>query len=259
MAISFAPAHSTEKSRLYVAIAAALAVEALVFCGGYYLISREPAPLPVKPPAVLMLTAITPVPAAPSAPPTPAHPPVTPPTPPIPHVANALKPAHVSPHAPPHATRPVVTHSVPTPVPPLPQNAADVTAPAAPSAPLTPSPDSQAAAKAEQAAAHQAEATNAAQQASFDGAMRASVQAALQYPDSARMAGMSGKTRIAFDYRNGIVSNIALVTSSGMAVLDRAALAAVRAAHYPTPEAAQRDKTLHERIWVTFTLDNNDE
>ena len=63
--------------------------------------------------------------------------------------------------------------------------------------------------------------------------MRAAIQAALHYPESARMAGMSGRTRVAFRYRDGVVSNVSVVVSSGMGLLDRAAVAAVRD-HYET-------------------------
>jgi periplasmic protein TonB len=84
--------------------------------------------------------------------------------------------------------------------------------------------------------------------------MRAAIQAALHYPESARMAGMAGRARVRFLYRDGGVLDVTLVTSSGSGMLDRAALAAVRDAAYPKPEAAQMGKTLEEQLWVTFNL-----
>jgi periplasmic protein TonB len=93
---------------------------------------------------------------------------------------------------------------------------------------------------------------------SFEDAMRAAIQAALHYPESARMAGMAGRARVGFRYRDGSVSDVTLVTSSGSGLLDRAALAAVRDAAYPKPEAAQMGKTLDESLWVTFNLNTTE-
>lgn len=94
--------------------------------------------------------------------------------------------------------------------------------------------------------------------ASFEGALRAAIQAALNYPESARMSGMAGRTRVAFDYRDGAVSNVRVVGSSGIGLLDRAALAAVRDAVYPKPDAAFAGKTLSEQLWVTFNLNETE-
>lgn len=88
--------------------------------------------------------------------------------------------------------------------------------------------------------------------------MRAAIQAALHYPESARMAGMAGRTRVGFRYRDGSVSDVTLITSSGSGMLDRAALAAVRDAAYPIPEPAQMGRTLDEQLWVTFNLNANE-
>jgi protein TonB len=88
--------------------------------------------------------------------------------------------------------------------------------------------------------------------------LRAAIQAALHYPESARMASISGRTRVAFQYRDGVVSDVRVVVSSGMGLLDRAAVAAVRDAAYPKPEPAFVGKTLSEQLWVTFNLDDHD-
>ena len=94
--------------------------------------------------------------------------------------------------------------------------------------------------------------------ASFEGALRAAIQAALRYPESARMAGMSGRTRVMFQYRDGAVSDVSVAVSSGIGLLDRAAVAAVRDAVYPKPEPALVGKTLSEQLWVTFNLADHD-
>ncbi len=69
------------------------------------------------------------------------------------------------------------------------------------------------------------------------------------------MAGISGRTRVAFQYRDGVVSGATVVVSSGAATLDRAALAAVRDANVPKPESGFAGKTLTEQLWVNFNLD----
>jgi TonB family protein len=50
------------------------------------------------------------------------------------------------------------------------------------------------------------------------------------------MMRQSGTASVAFDYRGGtLVGDAAIVRSSGAAMLDSAALAAVRQARYPPP------------------------
>jgi protein TonB len=68
------------------------------------------------------------------------------------------------------------------------------------------------------------------------------------------MEGMSGRTRVAFTYRDGTVSDVRLVVSSGIGLLDRAALAAVRDAVYPNAPAELAGKVLSKQLWVTFAL-----
>jgi protein TonB len=112
-------------------------------------------------------------------------------------------------------------------------------APQAPAAPATP-------------------AASAGPTPSFEGALRAAIEAALHYPEAARMGGMSGRTRVAFHYRDGAVSDITVVISSGIGMLDRAALAAVRDANCPKPEPAFAGKTLSEQLWVNFNLNDHE-
>jgi periplasmic protein TonB len=239
MATVSAPEVVRERPRLASAAAFALLAEVLLLGGGVVLLTHRSQPAPERPPTLLTLTA--PAPAAapmpqpfakPLNPPKPEAPPVTHPVVPPRHVQHV---AHV---APPKA-EPV---PVPTPAPMLPS----ATPTDAPPAPRQPSPPP--------AAAPAATAPNA----SFEGALRAAIQAALRYPESARMAGMSGRTRVAFQYRDGVVSDVSVVVSSGIGLLDRAALAAVRDAAYPKPEPAFVGKTLSEQLWVTFNLDDHD-
>lgn len=218
-----------ERTRLYPAAAIALVAEVLLLGGAFVLLTHK-APAPVAlPPTTLTL-------AAPPAPTPPAPKPVVP-TPPKPQTPPPVRPVvpvhHVVMHTPPPVPTPapVIPSVAPTEAPPAPRPTP--VPPPPPAAPATASP-------------------------SFEGALRAAIQAALHYPESARMGGMSGRTRVAFEYRDGVVSDVSVVVSSGMGLLDRAAVAAVRDAAYPKPEPAFVGKTLSEQLWVTFNLDDHD-
>lgn len=219
----------------------AILVEAALFGGGYLLLTRKP-PVPVEPPVTVLslVPAPEPVPALMPAPsPSPLKPPpVERPVVPVHHVARTVVP------------RPAVVPAAPAPPAPVTQ-----TAPATPSAAPTDPPP---APRPPPPPASAAPSAPAAPNASFEGALRAAIEAALHYPDSARMAGMTGRTRVAFDYRDGAVSDVKVVVSSGVGLLDRAALAAVHDAVCPKPEPAFTGKTLSEQLWVTFKLDNHE-
>ena len=94
---------------------------------------------------------------------------------------------------------------------------------------------------------------------SFKGAVKAAVQAAMVYPASARMAHVGGKTKVAFNYRDGRVSNLSIVISSGSGMLDAAARRAVEAASYPAPPADFAGKPLQFEVWVRFFLNGSTE
>lgn len=229
------PVHTSapESPRLYPAAALALIAEVLLLGGVFVLLSHKAAVEPPPPPTMLSL-APPEVPKAPE-PPKPAPPtPVTPPRP-VPHVVH-----HETPRPAPPKPAPTPPTPTPTPAPPTP-SATPTEPPAAPPTPPAPPPPPAAAAQADP---------------SFESAMRAAIQAALRYPEAARLGGMQGRARVAFVYRDGTVSDIRLVVSSGIGMLDRAALAAVRDANYPRPAPALAGKTLSEQLWVTFNLND---
>lgn len=236
MATPSAAGFVPERRRFYPAAALALLAEALLLGGGYLMLAHKPAP-PVVPPVTMLSIAPAPEPAPVPAPeplPVPKPQPVARPVTPVHRVTHVARPRPV-PAAPPPTPTPVPEPATPSAAP------TDTRpAPAPPPPPATP-----------------AEAP-AAPNPSFENAMRAAIQAALHYPESARMAGMAGRTRVGFRYRDGSVSDVTLITSSGSGMLDRAALAAVRDAAYPKPEPAQMGKTLEEQLWVTFNLDANE-
>jgi protein TonB len=231
---------------LYAAAVIALFAELAVFGGAWVLLGDKPATPPVrpKPPVTITLApALQPTP-APAVHPAPAPAPRTQPQPqprttpahpavPTRHIARATPPPQA-------ATPPMpAPTAAPAPAAPLPSTTPTEAAPPQPAAPAAP-------------------AVPAGPTPSFEGALRAAIEAALRYPEAARMAGMSGRTRVAFRYRDGVVSDVSVVISSGMGVLDRAALAAVRDANCPKPEPAFAGKTLSEQLWVNFNLNDHE-
>jgi protein TonB len=224
----------------------ALGIEAMLLGGALALLSHKAPPPP--PPVVTTLTlAATPAP-APKAPE---------PAPPKPVPAPAVKPAPVAKpvvHPPPRPPAPVHHMSPPQPAPPPPPVPAPAPAPTPPAtAPNAPATDAPAVPPPPQPPAPPAPAAGAAD-ASFDATLRAAIEAALRYPESARMAGITGRVRVAFTYRDGSVSNVRIVVSSRIGLLDRAALAAVSAAAYPKPAPGLAGQSLSKQLWVTFDL-----
>ena len=62
------------------------------------------------------------------------------------------------------------------------------------------------------------------------------------YPDAARRDGVEGRVVVRFTIDSaGLVTGVALVGSSGSAVLDEAAQALLRGAHLPAPPAPAPD------------------
>ena len=195
------------------AVILALVVEAVLMAAIIYWMSHTPSPMPAAQKAPMKLALVT----LPQ-PPKPASPkPVQPskPQPPKPAMHHIVRQVLPSPPQP----APVVQQAVVVPPPPPP-------APA-----VSASPD---------------------EIALFEGQVREAIQAAVVYPAAARMLGRQGRARVAFDYRDGAITNIALVQGTGFGPLDDAALAAVRSAHYPTPVAKLAHKLLHMVLWVRF-------
>jgi protein TonB len=226
-----------ERTRLVPAAAMALIVEGLLL-GGVFALLTHKSHVPVEPPPTVLTLAA----------PAPELKPIVAPTKPeAPRPVPPVAPVHPAVHVP--LTKPVAVPTprpAPSPAPVLP-SATPTDPPPAPRPPPPPPPPAAAAAPAVTAPTP-----------SFEGALRAAIQAALRYPESARMAGMAGRTRVAFQYRDGSVSDVSVVVSSGIGLLDRAALAAVRDAACLKPEPAFVGKTLSEQLWVTFNLDDHE-
>jgi protein TonB len=186
----------------------------------------DPAPEPPPDP-------VPPEPAPVPPPPTPPEPKSETPPPPgptPPAVARPVAPAHPAPHRP----------SVPPPAAGLPEALPPAAEASPPASPPPPVPTAAAAAPAER----QAEDT-------LRGRIRDAVQAASRCPPAARMMGLGGRAGVGFDYRDGaLVGAPYLMRSTGSALLDAAALAAVRQARYPKPTPEIGERLLRLLIWV---------
>ena len=94
--------------------------------------------------------------------------------------------------------------------------------------------------------------------AGFTGLVQRAVQAAAAYPPVARRMNQQGRVQVRFDYEDGTVSAIAIAEASASAMLDRAALAAVRNAAYPHAPGSVTHRRLTLVVWVDFSLRPDD-
>ena len=95
-------------------------------------------------------------------------------------------------------------------------------------------------------------AASAAPSAEYIAKVRAAVQGAFEYPMAARAQDFKGRARVAFSLDDTHPSSARIVVSSGMNIVDRAALKAVEGASYPpAPEALAHAEQAFE-VWVSF-------
>ncbi len=139
----------------------------------------------------------------------------------------------------PELVLPVVTEPSPAPPPlasPMPQPVALARAAEPAAAPVAAPPP----------------AASAAPSAEYIAKVRAAVQAAFEYPMAARAQDFKGRARVAFNLNDTRPSGARVVVSSGMGIVDRAALKAVEGASYPpAPEALSHAAQSFE-VWVNF-------
>jgi TonB family protein len=64
--------------------------------------------------------------------------------------------------------------------------------------------------------------------------------------------GLHGRVRVSFVLKNTQVSEPRIVASSGMGLIDRAAIQAVQKALYPMASIEWRDKNLVYEIWIEY-------
>lgn len=92
----------------------------------------------------------------------------------------------------------------------------------------------------------------------FDQEVHAAIQSALVYPYAAKMAHLSGRVRVSFAYRAGVVSDIRILQASPYAMFNTAAIQAVQSADYPAPPEKLGDRELQFELWVRFDQEDSD-
>lgn len=226
-----------ERLGLPVSFAAALLLEGLCFLAAVGWLAQHP-PTNVSSGPTMQISLV-------AAPPAPAEAPADPLVAETPPAPEETPPEVIPPPA--EVPPPPAEVAPPEPAPPPPK------APVVRPKPAKTQPQVQrkpAARPAQQQAA--ASTPSAGAMSSFQGQMRRAVESALIYPASARASGQHGRARVTFDYLDGRVSGVSLSQSSGSSVLDQAAIATVRSAHYPPPPPEMSHRTLHLSIFVEF-------
>lgn len=94
--------------------------------------------------------------------------------------------------------------------------------------------------------------------ANYQSQVHAAVQAAVYYPPAAVTMHFSGKALVEFHLQDIHVSGARIITSSGLGMIDNAALQAVQNAQYPTPPESLRGKDQTFRVLVELSLTHND-
>jgi TonB family protein len=82
--------------------------------------------------------------------------------------------------------------------------------------------------------------------------VKAAVQSAFYYPMAAIEMGLHGRVRVGFNLKGTVMSEPRILSSSGLGIIDRAALQAVQKANYPLPNAELRERTLSYEVWIEF-------
>lgn len=231
-----------DRQRWPLAAGAALLLEAAIIGALLWLADHDSAP---PPPAPMQIVLATPKPAPQAVAPRTPKPPEPKPLPkPIPKpdvkppprpLLHKIAPKPVQP-APPLPT----AESPPSPVPDT-RPAMPVIAPRAQAKPLPPA----------------VEAPDVASiKAHFEAELRSAIQAAVHYPQAARLMRLSGKTLISFTFTHGRATAISIARSSGNDSLDQAAMIAVRNAKYPPTPTVLGNTAMRFTLWVMFNISN---
>ena len=227
------PGHGDPAAGLGRALIFALIVEGLLLLALAVEMARTAAAPPSAPPIQITLTA------------PPAPKPATPPKPVVKPMPRPLpKRAEVHRQAPPRpAPKIAAPRPLPVPLPPSPVAAPTPPQPPVPPQAVTPAPPPPA--------------LDPQVKDSYLGRVKAAIQAAVRYPEAARMMGTQGRVEVAFTLRDGAVGQVRILVPGVMAAFTAAALAAVRAAAIPAPPAALAGKRMGLTLWVDFKLDGD--
>lgn len=192
----------------------------------------------------------TPPPAAINAPVTISLVPPTPPKPlppmPKPQVQPKPVPRPVPRPLPRPVPHPVAEQQEKLPVPPTPQPS-PVQAPA-PKSVVTPPPPPPSATP-----------VSPAVREDYLAQVKGAIQAAVHFPESAKMLGENGRVQLHFSLHNGQISGVKIMQKGSMGAFDTAAMAALHDARLPAVPAGLKDKTFDLSIWVEFKLSGQNE
>jgi periplasmic protein TonB len=240
------PQPASTRTVLGEAFVVSLVIEALILAALTGVFKREETRPKAKPPEPIkvMLAPPAPTPAPPAPPPAAAK--TAPPKPPVPvkPPPRAVKqPVAAKRTANPVAPKPELPKApAPADTPSQPEQAHD-TAPETPAPPVEPSP---------QQAQPQESHSDVKPSALFQARLRDAVQAAVRYPNAARIMKLRGHVRLGFGYLDGTISNPHIVQSSGQKMLDEAALTALNSTSFPAPPPELKGHPLNLEIVVTF-------
>ncbi|MDE2604877.1 MAG: TonB family protein [Burkholderiales bacterium] len=95
---------------------------------------------------------------------------------------------------------------------------------------------------------------SAAVKLSFEAQLRDAIQSAVRFPEAARLMRLSGRAQIGFDWKDGYISHLHIVRSSGVDILDKAALHTVQIAPSPPTPPQFSGRAMAFEVWVDFTL-----
>ena len=95
---------------------------------------------------------------------------------------------------------------------------------------------------------------SAAVKADYLAQVKGAIQAAVHFPEAARMLGQSGKVLVRFYLQDGRISRVSIVQKGSLDDFNAAALAAVRQAKLPPVPAGLQGKSFDLQVWVEFVL-----
>jgi protein TonB len=95
---------------------------------------------------------------------------------------------------------------------------------------------------------------SASEKSSYLGAIRAAIQEAVRFPADARMLRQDGKVEVKFELRDGVVSNVKIITPGRIKSFNSNALLAVHEASIPSPPKALAHHLFTLVLWVKFHL-----
>jgi len=229
------------RSRPWLAFGSAIAIEMTFVLAVLAWLAMRPTQVPDK---TVPITIEVAAPAITEEPPKPPEPAKAKPLPPPPKPLPPLPKPVVRDVSPPVQAPQVVPVPTPLPVTQAPSSVQAAATPSNPPAqPPTPAP-------------LPAQPPTVDPAPAYNGKIATAAQAALEVPGSVTALNFKGRARVGFKLRDGVVSGIVIIQSSGLGAMDRAAIKAVQTANYPAPPAALQGKEIAYEIWVTHTPAN---